>query len=202
MTVNIATLIKKFKDDLEGQNISQEVFANSYYGDIVPFSPEDGMLNNHYETFKGLLAQHVPKRPERIFSYIDYFNRKYKHDGTHTQADRNAAWEFYVELDTRIATKALPDDSGVESAALKSLYELFNLHRTISKAHGSRARGYYQLVDQYVEEDLRPFTAKWHKELSDDNKTSFRQALKDLQGKMQELKQKLRVIIDPAHEEK
>ena len=41
--------------------------------------------------------------------------------------DKNAAWELYVEMLTRITTQALPSKKGDEQAALRSVYSLFLL---------------------------------------------------------------------------
>ncbi len=37
--------------------------------------------------------------------------------------DKNAAWEMYVELLTRITAQPLPEDSGDDVAALTSIYK-------------------------------------------------------------------------------
>lgn len=36
--------------------------------------------------------------------------------------DSEAAWKMYLELLTRITTQPLPDNSGMESSALESVY--------------------------------------------------------------------------------
>ena len=50
--------------------------------------------------------------------------------------DRDAAWELYVELITRVATQGLDPDEGDERAALASIYSLFELTRSTIKRHG------------------------------------------------------------------
>lgn len=43
------------------------------------------------------------------------------------EKDREAAWELYVEMLTRITTQPLPDDVGDEKVALDSVYAIFPL---------------------------------------------------------------------------
>ncbi len=52
------------------------------------------------------------------------------------EKDKDAAWELYIELLTRIATQPLPSEHGDEKTALKSVYSLFDLTRTTIKHHG------------------------------------------------------------------
>jgi hypothetical protein len=50
--------------------------------------------------------------------------------------DKNAAWDLYVELITRVATQRLEPDEGDEAAALQSLHDLFELTRSSIKQYG------------------------------------------------------------------
>lgn len=43
--------------------------------------------------------------------------------------DKDAAWDLYVELITRVSTQRLLPGEGEEQAALKSIYDLFALTR-------------------------------------------------------------------------
>ena len=52
-----------------------------------------------------------------------------------SEPDKDAAWELYVELLTRITTQPLLDKDGDEEAALQSVYALFGLTRSIIKFH-------------------------------------------------------------------
>jgi len=60
-------------------------------------------------------------------------------------ADRNTAWELYVELATRISTQPLPADQGVDRQALASLYSLFQTTREIMKRHGPSAKSFARI---------------------------------------------------------
>ncbi|MYB96693.1 hypothetical protein F4054_20170 [Candidatus Poribacteria bacterium] len=41
--------------------------------------------------------------------------------------DKNAAWDIYIELLTRITTQPLPNEDDIEKTALDSVYTLFAL---------------------------------------------------------------------------
>lgn len=77
--------------------------------------------------------------------------------------DRDAAWEMYVELLTRITTQALPKESGDEQAALDSIYSLFGVTRDIVKRHTRHAGEFAKIAIVVLNQIVRPFTAKWHK---------------------------------------
>ncbi len=78
-------------------------------------------------------------------------------------ADRLAAWDLYVELVTRITTQPLADDDGVEAKALESVFALFALTRQTLKTHGRKAPNFSRLAVAVLNQEIRPFTAKWHK---------------------------------------
>jgi hypothetical protein len=101
--------------------------------------------------------------------------------------DSEAAWEMYVELLTRIATQPLPDDSGMESSALESVYSLFGITRSILRKYGKDSIGFAKVAIIVLNQVVRPFTARWHK-LSEegafqnpDQCAIFRKELKELQ---------------------
>lgn len=77
--------------------------------------------------------------------------------------DRNAAWELYVELLTRITTQYLAPEDGDEQAALDSVHAIFPLTREILRKHGSGAGEFAKLAIPVLNQVIRPFTAKWHR---------------------------------------
>lgn len=77
-------------------------------------------------------------------------------------ADRNAAWELYIELATRISTQPLPPDEGVEKTALASLHSLFASTRDILKRHGPGASRFAPVAIAVLNDILRPFLTRWH----------------------------------------
>lgn len=77
--------------------------------------------------------------------------------------DKDAAWEMYIELLTRITTQGLQPDHGDEETALKSIYSIFELTREIIKSKGRRCIEFTKIAVIVLNQILRPFTAKWHK---------------------------------------
>ncbi len=104
--------------------------------------------------------------------------------------DKAAAWALYIELLTRITTQPLPDEDGDEKAALASVYALFPLTRDIIKTNGRHCFEFTKLAIVVLNQVVRPFTAKWHKQAlagAFDNSVdclAFRGELIVLQGKL------------------
>jgi predicted acetyltransferase len=104
--------------------------------------------------------------------------------------DAEAAWEVYVELLTRIATQPLPADSGVESAALDSVYSLFGITRGVLRKYGKDCVGFAKVAVIILNQVVRPFTAHWRKlanesALEDEGqRQAFRKELAELQEKL------------------
>lgn len=75
--------------------------------------------------------------------------------------DRDAAWEMYIELLTRVTTQALPQGHGDEATALTSVFKLFDITRgIIRKRHCVE---FTKIAIVVLNQKIRPFTAKWHK---------------------------------------
>ena len=83
---------------------------------------------------------------------------------------RDASWELYVELVTRISLEELKADEGLLREALSSLYTLFDTTRTILRKYGpsvAKPKGKDTLSFGYLAVTmlnvvLRPVLAKWH----------------------------------------
>lgn len=80
------------------------------------------------------------------------------------EADRDAAWELYVEMLTRIVTQPLPAKSGDEQTALDSVYSLFQTTREILRHRGRTTISFSKVAIPVLNQVVRPFTAKWHGE--------------------------------------
>ncbi len=78
-------------------------------------------------------------------------------------ADKNASWDLYIELLTRITTQPLPVKHGDEKTALDSIYSLFSLTRSIIKSHKRDCIEFTKIAIIILNQIIRPFTAKWHK---------------------------------------
>ena len=74
-----------------------------------------------------------------------------------TTEDKDAAWEMYVELITRVVTQRLDPEDGDEKSALDSIYSLFGSTRTILKGKGRQSVAFTKIAVVVF------FTAKWHK---------------------------------------
>jgi len=89
--------------------------------------------------------------------------------------DREAAWEMYIELVTRISTAELKPDEGLIREALSSLYTLFDTVREILRKYGptvARPKGeanmsFASLAITILNRVIRPVLAKWHPLLLD-----------------------------------
>jgi hypothetical protein len=104
--------------------------------------------------------------------------------------DRAAAWDFYIELLTRVTTQYLAPDHGDEKTALASIFSLFALTRDTLKKHGSGSGQFAKVAIPVLNQVIWPFTAKWHKRSLDgafdtvDGCNEFRAELADLQLKL------------------
>ena len=113
-----------------------------------------------------------------------------KTDITFNQNDKDAAWELYVEMLTRIVTQPLPSESGDEVTALDSVYALFGITREILRRHGRNTIQFSKIAIPVLNQVVRPFTVKWHKErlagaFNHENKQKeFREELEILQGEL------------------
>ncbi len=79
------------------------------------------------------------------------------------ESDREAAWDLYIELLTRITTQSLADDDGDEQTALDSVYSLFPLTREIIKQHGCDCFEFTKIAVVVLNQVVRPFTSRWHR---------------------------------------
>lgn len=105
--------------------------------------------------------------------------------------DSTAAWEYLIELRSRIATQPLPLRSGNEESALDSLFHLFELFRDAAKKHKQSVH-FTTLTLRLLNLVVRPFTARWHRQkaegrlVSVDVRIQFRAELQHLQEKLRE----------------
>ena len=116
-------------------------------------------------------------------------------------SDRDAAWELYIEMLTRIVTQPLPPESGDEKTALDSIHALFALTRDILRRHGPETIQFTKIAIPVLNQVVRPFTAKWHNQSlagvfdDDEKRQAFRQELAILQ---EELRNYNRMLADIA----
>ncbi|MER5854449.1 hypothetical protein ABT131_02250 [Streptomyces sp900105245] len=90
-------------------------------------------------------------------------------------AERQAAWELYVELVTRVSVVPLGEDEGLLREALNSLYSLFTTTREVLRKYGPEVAepkkdGQYNfgyLAVAALNYGIRPLLASWHPTLED-----------------------------------
>jgi len=105
-----------------------------------------------------------------------------------SEPDKEAAWDLYVELLTRVATQNLELGHGDEKTALNSVFSLFAITRGIIKSNGKDCIEFTKIAVIVLNQKIRPFTSKWHETLVNggfDDKTTceeFRNELKELQS--------------------
>ena len=117
-------------------------------------------------------------------------------------ADRDAAWELYVEMLTRVVTQPIPSDSGDEKAALDSVYSLFSTTRDILRRRG-RGTHFSKVAVPILNQVVRPFTAKWHKRfLSGSLKRHARKEFREeLSGLLESLRKYSKMLSEIAEVE-
>ena len=104
--------------------------------------------------------------------------------------DQDAAWELYVEMLTRIVTQPLPSEDGDEKTALDSIYALFGITREILRRRGRGTIQFSKIAIPVLNQVVRPFTAKWHKESlvrafdHENKRKEFREELRILQSEL------------------
>ena len=77
--------------------------------------------------------------------------------------DRDAAWEMYIELITRVTTQELIPEDGDEDAALASIHRLFELTRETIKRQGRHCESFARIAVVVLNQKIRPFTSRWHR---------------------------------------
>ena len=95
--------------------------------------------------------------------------------GEPDDVEKQAAWEIYVELVTRVPLAAPQDERGILREALSSLYSLFQITRTILRRCGplkaqpdaEQNQSFLYLAVRMLNITLRPFLSMWHPLLKD-----------------------------------
>ena len=102
-----------------------------------------------------------------------------------TYADKDASWEMYVELNTKITTQPITQyyndepTTGYSKSALTSIYSIFAETRLILKEYGLEGKQFASLAFEMLNVVIRPFTTKWHNRIQPNK---FQEDLKQLQS--------------------
>lgn len=119
-------------------------------------------------------------------------------------ADKDAAWELYIEMLTRIVTQPLPSDAGDEKTALDSVYALFGITREILRRHGRGTIQFSKVAIPVLNQVVRPFTAKWHRESlagAFDHESKRKEFREELAALQKDLRNYNRMLADIAEVE-
>ena len=84
-------------------------------------------------------------------------------EATPIDNNRKAAWDLYVEMETRITTQPLHPKHGDEKTALDSVYSLFQTTREILLKQGPDCVVFAKIAIEILNQKVRPFTAKWYR---------------------------------------
>lgn len=120
--------------------------------------------------------------------------------------DRQAAWKLYTELRTRITTQPLRYGTGDEATALRSVYELFGLSRSLIQSHYGCTH-FASITTRVLNYWVRPFTAKWHRVsvegrlASTDVRFSFRIELDELRSHLIQFSRLLGILAEDPEAE-
>ena len=117
------------------------------------------------------------------------------------EADKDAVWDLYVEMLTRIVTQPLPPEAGDEQAALESVYSLAPATREILRHHGRASIQFSKVAVPVLNQIIRPFTAKWHRESlagAFDHETKRMRFREELEGLQVELRNYNRMLAEIA----
>ncbi|MYC35201.1 MAG: hypothetical protein F4X64_18800 [Chloroflexi bacterium] len=118
-----------------------------------------------------------------------------------TQDDQDAAWELCIEMLTRIVTQPLPAEAGDELTALESVYSLFPTTREILRARGRGTIQFSKVAIPVLNQVVRPFTAKWHRESlagAFDNEVKRREFREELATLQKDLRNYNRMLAEIA----
>jgi len=88
-------------------------------------------------------------------------------DNHESRESATPAHALYVELVTRISTQRLHYRSGEEEAAVASLHSLFAKTRTLMADHPA-ALEFHDTARLFLNDILRPYTARWHGWMTED----------------------------------
>lgn len=98
---------------------------------------------------------------------------------------QEAAWELYIEVITRTLTADLQDDLGNDIAALNSVFTLFETTREVLRRRGVRAQALAKVIIPILNQVVRPFTTKWHGQVSENINPEFRKDLQTVRAALQ-----------------
>ena len=96
-------------------------------------------------------------------SFSEIFLKKtWSTDPQQVDSNQKAAWDLYVEMETRIITQPLSPNHGDEKKALDSVFSLFQTTREILHEQGPNCVEFAKIAIEILNQKVRPFTDEWH----------------------------------------
>lgn len=113
--------------------------------------------------------------------------------------DATPAHALGVELKTRITTQALHYRSGDEAAAAESVAFIFKKTRELMTAH-PQALAFQDLAETLLNKTLRPYTARWHGWMTEDNRANRPDSLPKLRFQDEQVRRMVRAELQELQE--
>lgn len=179
---------EKLKSYLKEENKSLRQFADEFYSENVDANASTVELDDHFERFK----TSIKRNAEVTTLYLAYYNNKHLNNNTITPCSRDAAFELYSQLCSRVSSAPLPNDVGCDVSALNSVFSLFQFWRDLHSKYGRQSCYFIKHSKPFFDNSIRILTTKWHNEL-DSSKINkdFRNDLLLLQNATNEYLKKL-----------
>ena len=180
----VVQLCKTLKQKLESFGMSHEELLTSCFNEIPRQENFSSKKLDDYIARNKLSKLENQKDPDKISLFLNYFNNKYLERTDYASSeDKDAFYEYYSELSSRITTIAINDNLGCDKTALASVYSLFSTQRELCRTYKRNGIKFKTESDQFLNSVVRPFTSKWHLPIESDqyDKSEFRSDLKDLQ---------------------
>lgn len=98
-----------------------------------------------------------------VFFNETFLKKRWNPEKNPIDNNRKAAWDLYVEMETRITVQPLHPKHGDEQTALDSVFSLFQTTRKILRAQGPDCAVFAKIAIEILNQKVRPFTAKWHR---------------------------------------
>lgn len=183
----VVDLCNKLEEKLKTSGVpKKDFFTNCFY--YFHNKENKGSLESYLNRNK-ISKLRKQKDPDKIILFLYFFENHFgKKSKNHQEDNKNAAFNFYIELSSRVTTIALEKNSGCNRSALKSIYSLFQNQRDICHFYGESCIQFQKSSNQFLTKHIRPFTTKWHPQIESDNYDciTFRKELSELQARSNE----------------
>lgn len=181
----------------QSRNITENEVLRAFYEDTqARFFDNDVKEENFIQRNKMCKLRKLID-PDKLSALLYYIETKYSISNSVTPQDRDAAYEFDIELCNRVATVPIDSAHGCDQTVLTSIYTLFDTQRSLCRKYRFPSLKFRTLSEEYLNTVVRPFTSKWHPIISSGeyDRKIFRIELKELQAPSREFSSRLREIF-------